>query len=96
MYVNLPVEYILNITKFWLNKDNNETIIVEQTLNPLRVILNQKYFQYNGKYFKPTKGVTLGLPISSIVAEIYLYFFEDLTIRHWLESGEISYYRRYM
>ena len=35
-------------------------------------------------------------PISSIVTEIYLQFFENLRIRHWLESGEISYYKRYV
>ena len=73
--------------KFWLKK--HETIIVEQTLDLLRVILNGYYFQYNGKYFKPTKGIAMGTPISSIVTEIYLQFFENLTIRHWLESGEI-------
>jgi hypothetical protein len=53
------------------------------------VILNQNYFQYNVKYLKPTKGIAVGTPISSIVTEIYLQFFENLTNRHWLESGEI-------
>jgi len=38
----------------------------------------------------------MSTPISSIFTEIYLPFFENLTIRHWLESGEISYYRRYV
>jgi hypothetical protein len=50
------------------------------------VILNLNYFQYNGK---PTKGIAMGTPISSIVTEIYLQFFENLAIRRWLESGEI-------
>jgi hypothetical protein len=38
----------------------------------------------------------MGLPLSYTLAEIYLQFFEGLTIRHWLENGEISYYRRYV
>jgi hypothetical protein len=33
----------------------------------------------------------MGSPISSLLAEIYLQFFEELTIRHWMESGEIYY-----
>ena len=37
----------------------------------------------------------MGSPISSSLAEIYLQFFEELTIRHWMERGEISYYTRY-
>jgi hypothetical protein len=38
----------------------------------------------------------MGTPTSSIVTEIYLQFFENLTVRLWLESGEISYYRIYV
>ena len=38
----------------------------------------------------------MGTLVSSIVTEIYLQLFEILTIRHWLESEEISYYRRYV
>jgi hypothetical protein len=43
----------------------------------LIVILNRNYFQYNGKYFKPTKGIAMGIPVSSIVTEIFLQFFEN-------------------
>jgi CRISPR/Cas system CMR-associated protein Cmr5 small subunit len=58
------------------------------------VILNHNYFQYKDKYFKPTKDIALGSPISSTLAEIYHQFFEERTIRHWMENGEIN-YRRY-
>jgi hypothetical protein len=37
----------------------------------------------------------MGSPISNTLAEIYLQFFEELTIRHWMKSGEILYYTRY-
>jgi len=36
----------------------------------------------------------MGLPTSGIVAELYLQYFEELSIGHWFESGEILYYRR--
>jgi hypothetical protein len=38
----------------------------------------------------------MGSPISSTLARNYLQFFEELTIRHRMESGEISYYRRHV
>ena len=47
LYVNLPVQIILHITKFWLNKHKNISSITEQTLYLLKVILKQNYFQYN-------------------------------------------------
>jgi len=36
----------------------------------------------------------MGSPILKNIAEIYLRFFEELTIRHWVENGEVLYYRR--
>jgi len=47
---------------------------------------------YNETYFKPTKGITMGSPISSSQAKIYLQFFDEPTIRLSMENGEISYY----
>jgi hypothetical protein len=38
----------------------------------------------------------MGLPISGIVAELYLQYFEELSIGHRIESGEILHYRRYV
>jgi len=38
----------------------------------------------------------MGSPISSIITEIYLQFFGEIFIKHWIESGEISYYKRYV
>jgi len=60
------------------------------------VILNYNYFKYDSKYFKPIKGIAMGLPISGIVAELYLQYFEELSIGHCLESGEILYCRRFV
>jgi len=61
----------------------------------LIVILNQNSFQYDGKYFEAIKGIAMASPISGFIAELYLQYFEELSIRHWLESREILYYRRY-
>ena len=87
LYINLPIRNKIKITKFSLNKENNETAIIKQTLNPIKVTLNQNYFQYDNKYFHPTKG---------IISEIYLQFFEELFIKYWIENGEISYHKRYV
>ena len=54
----------------------------------LTTIINQNYFQYNNQWFQTEKGIAMGSPISSTIAEIY--------IKHWLERKEITYYRRYV
>jgi hypothetical protein len=96
LYVNLPIQTILHITKFWLNKHNNVNTITEQTLYLLKVILKQNYFQYNKHFFQPEKGIVMGSPISSTIAEICLQFLEEIYIKQWLESKEIIYYKRHV
>jgi len=95
VYVNLSVHNI-NITRFWLDKHNNQNIIIKQTLELIKVALSQNYFQYNDKYLKQTHGIAMGSPLSSTLAEIYLQYFEELKVKHWMGMGEIVYCRRYV
>lgn len=44
LYVHLPTQNLIINTKFWLNKNSNKNIIVKQTLELIRVILDQNYF----------------------------------------------------
>jgi hypothetical protein len=55
-----------------INK-NDETTIIKQPLKLTKVTLDQTYFQYEDKYFQPTKGIDMGSPISSTTAEITYY-----------------------
>jgi hypothetical protein len=38
----------------------------------------------------------MGSPISSIIAEIYIQFLEELYMKQWLGSKQILYYKRYV
>jgi len=99
LYVNLPIQNILHITRFWLNKHNNINTITEQTLYLLKVILKQNYFQYNNQFFqkkKTKRSHCHGIPISSTITEIYLQILEEIYIKQWLKSKEIIYYKRYV
>ena len=90
MYVNLPIDGIIETTKFWLNRNGSNTEQTkQQTLNVITTLIEQNYFQYNDKIHQPTKGITMGSPLSSTLAEIYIQYFENLHIKHWLESTEI-------
>jgi hypothetical protein len=74
----LVVQNTINISKFW-KINNNQSMLIRQTLELIRVILNQNYFQYKDKYFKPTKGIAMGSLISSTLAKIHLQFFKEPT-----------------
>jgi len=95
LYVNLPIQGILQTTKFWLSKHNTSTTI-EQILQLLETILKQNYFQYNNQLFHPEKGIAMGSPISSTMEEIYIQFLEELYVKQWLDSRQTLYYKRHV
>jgi hypothetical protein len=96
LYVNLPIQGILQTTKFWVNKHNNTSMRIEQILQLLETILKQNYFQYNGQLFRPQKGIAMGSPKSSTIVEIYIQLLEELYVKQWLDSKQILYYKRYV
>jgi len=59
-------------------------------------IMEQNYFQYNKQCYKPQNGIAMGSSISGYLAEIYIQGIEETNIKHWLESKEIIYYKRYV
>jgi hypothetical protein len=73
-----------------LVRQKQQTSTTEQILELIRVIINQNYFQYGDKYCKPTKGIAMGSPLSSNMAEIYLQYFKEMMIKHWIETSEIQ------
>ena len=70
--------------------------IIDEIMSILKMILNQNYFQYNDKFYKPNSGVAMGSPLSSIMAEIFLQHFEQRIIKFLLEDKRILYYNRYV
>ena len=61
MYVNLPIEGILQTTNFWLNRNsNNCKQVKQQTLSIILTLIKQNYFQYNGEIYQPNKGIAMG------------------------------------
>ena len=87
LHVKLSIQNIINIIKFWLHKHNNQHTIIKQTLEVIEIILHQNYFQYDNNVYQPTQGTAMGSPLSSTLAEIYLQYFEKLTIKHWIETN---------
>jgi hypothetical protein len=95
LFVNIPTQEILQITKLLLLKNNNPNV-TQQIIELLRLILSQNYFTFQNKIFQPQKGISMGSPISSITAEIFLQYLEEQYIKQLLDSRNIIFYTRYV
>jgi len=96
LYVNLPKQGIIQSTIFWLEINNINKKIKEQIIQLLNIIIEHNFFQYNNQFFIPENGIAMGSPITGTLAEIYLQVIEELYIKHWIESQEIFYFKRYV
>jgi hypothetical protein len=81
---------------FGLTNTTITTLSQNKMLYLLEIILKQNYFQYNNHFCQPNKGIAMGSPISSTLAEIYLQYLEETYVKHCLENKEITYYKRYV
>jgi hypothetical protein len=96
LYVKIPTNTTLNIINKTLKHNNIDTYIRKEIMITIRLITNQNYFHYEGKFYKPKSGVAMGSPLSGILAEIYLQQIEQSRIKHLLEDGRIIYCNRYV
>jgi hypothetical protein len=39
-------------------------------------VIEQGYLQFDQQYYKPTEGLVMGAPTSSILAEVYIEYME--------------------
>jgi hypothetical protein len=54
------------------------------------------YFIFQNKIYQPEKGVSMGSPISSTKAEIFLQHLEDIHIKQLLDTKNIIFYTKYV
>jgi hypothetical protein len=80
--INIPINEVIHIKQFFLPHNTKETL-QQQALHTLHTILQQNYFQYSNMFYQPTKGVDMDSPISGLIAESFLQFFEKLSIKLW-------------
>ena len=80
LFTSVPIDPALNIIKDLLEKDeqlNNRTVLsVENIMELLGFCLNNIYFSFQNKFYEQVEGVAMGLPVSPIVANLYMEYFE--------------------
>jgi hypothetical protein len=96
LYIKIPTNTTLNIVNKLLKHNKIDDCILKELMLTIRLITNQNYFHYEGKFYKPNSGVAMGSPLSGILAEIFLQETEQQRMKYLLEDGKIIYCNRYV
>jgi hypothetical protein len=81
LYVNIPIDETISITQTLLLIQNNKTS-TQQMIKLTETILQQNYFIFADNIYQPEKGISMGSPLSSDIAEIFLQHLEQTYLKH--------------
>jgi hypothetical protein len=72
LFLGIPKKDIKN-TVYNITKNNNgfEEKTKKEITHILEIVLEQNYFQFDREYYKQTDGLAMGVPTSTILAEMY-------------------------
>ena len=57
------------------------TLSLDRVVDLLEMCLKSMYFSYSGEFFEQLEGAAMGSPVSAVVADLYMEFFEELTLK---------------
>ena len=78
MYTNIPIKDTIQIlNNLLISNKTLDNLQIKELLQLLQVILKQNYFSFNNQYFSQNDGLIMGCPLSSLLADIYINYFEN-------------------
>ena len=85
LFTYVPIDEAVQVIRDRLRGD--ETLVNRTTLSPDRVgelleaCLRSTYFCYGGEFYEQREGAAMGYPVSAVVANLYMEFFEELALK---------------
>ena len=84
LFTNIPVPVALQVINSkistYISFTNVCRIPTEKFINLLEFALTNCIFCFNKKFYKQLQGAAIGSPVSPVIADIYMEYFESLAI----------------
>ncbi|CAF1380913.1 unnamed protein product, partial [Rotaria magnacalcarata] len=78
----------------YLNIKQIDGLKIETIIRLCRFMIQNNYFSYNGKYYHQVRGGTMGSPLTSTIANCYMFCFERDIVKQISNSNGL--YIRYI
>ena len=85
LFTNVPIGEAVDVIRELLRDD--EDLVTRTPMSPdrigelLELCLRSTYFSYNGEFYEQSEGAAMGSPVSAVVANLYMEFFEEVALR---------------
>ena len=84
LFTNVPIDESVQVIHQMLKEDDTleerSVMDADRIAELLEVCLRSTYFRYHGDFYQQKEGAAMGSPVSAVVANLYMEFFEDLAL----------------
>ena len=84
LFTNVPTEEAVEVIHRKLTEEEDlverTPLSSERIAELLQLRLKSTYFSYNGEFYKQREGAAMGSPVSAVVTNLYMEFFEELAL----------------
>ena len=84
LFTNVPVGEAVQVIRDRLRNDgtlgDRTTLSPDRVAELLEVCLRSTYFSHEGTFYEQREGAAMGSPVSAVVANLYMEFFEELAL----------------
>ena len=85
LFTNVPIGEATDIIRDRLEEDDSledrTPLSPHRVAELLQLCLRSTYFSFNGEFYEQKEGAAMGSPVSAVVANLYMEFFEELALR---------------
>ena len=93
LYTMIPRDGALDALASFLSKTLKNSRIgninIDTIIRLARLVLDNNYFAYNEKYYRQTRGGAMGSPFTMVLANIYMFEWEQTLIRYQENHQEL-------
>ena len=78
LFTNVPIEDVLNFLESKIDS-NQISLPIPKTcfLELIKLCTNHNYFQFNEKFYRQKFGISMGSPLSPVLANLFMEYFES-------------------
>ena len=77
LFTNVPISGALSCLEKRLKEFHYSAFEIDELITLTRTCLSQTTFSFQGHFYKQSEGLAMGSPLSPILADIYMHYFEN-------------------
>jgi hypothetical protein len=82
LYPSVPVDESIGLFSDWINEQDISDVDAQLYVNLLRLVMQQRWLEFEGKIYKQKEGLFIGNALSPILAEIFMGKLEEKAKEH--------------